>query len=163
MPTGGALHTQGVVPIFSGHEVCLLDNVYPNSRSTWHSPPAIVRCPLAPFMQHSSCEGPWHRLKLPNCAAQGAGALRACSDTVRESVCKRIQSQQGWFGWGSGPNSAHNSSHVHVQVQTSEYSLHLDSPGKTIENLSWARRCARRSNQREFKSGLPTCYITDTI
>ena len=81
LPNCGALHSQSAVPIFSGHEVCLLDNLYPNSRSTWHSPPAIVRCPLAQFMQHSSCESPWHtrhRLKLPNCAAPGAGALRAC-------------------------------------------------------------------------------------
>jgi hypothetical protein len=115
LPNGRALNTQGAVPIFSGHEVCLVDNVYPISRSTWHSPSVTVRCPLAPFMQNSPCEGPRRRLQRSNCAAPGAGACRACSNTVIDSVCKRIKSGEGGLVRGSGPNSAQNSSQVHVQ------------------------------------------------
>ncbi len=48
MPNGGALNKQSAVPIFSGHDVCLVDNVYRISRSTWHSPSVTVRCSLAP-------------------------------------------------------------------------------------------------------------------
>ncbi len=31
---------------------------------------------------------------------------RACSDTVIDSVCKRIKPEEGGLVWGSGPNSA---------------------------------------------------------
>ncbi len=104
LPNGGALNTQDAVPIFSGHEICLLDNVQPISRSTWHSPPVTVWCPVAPFMQNSSCEGPRHRLQRSKCAAPGDGACRKCSDTVIDPVCKRIKSGEGGLAWGSVPN-----------------------------------------------------------
>ena len=87
-----------------------------------------------------------------------AGMLRHC-----HRVCmQKASSQQGWFGWGSGKNSAHNSSHVHVHVQTSQCSLHLESlpVAKKIKRHSWAGRSATHSHPRDFNSGLHTYCIS---
>ncbi len=70
------------------------------------SPSVAVRCPLAPFMQNSSCEGPRQAAAFELCCARGCCLPgMACADTVIDSVCKRMKSEEGGLVWGSWSNS----------------------------------------------------------